>query len=98
VVLQSGDWYAKQHLHNWLLAHLLCRNAGSDIQMALCVLNEIRLSLLALARFIASHPCSDQIRVFMGTTFLHRGSQHLGFDVTDIPGSWYKVYFVQLPS
>ncbi|MDN4594879.1 YkoP family protein [Polycladomyces subterraneus] len=92
VVLHRGDWYAKLHLHNCLLAHILRRYRGDDVQMALRVLTEVRQSLPALARFVADHPRSGQIRVLMGTTFLHRGSQHLGFDVTDLPDTWYAAY------
>ncbi|EGK12931.1 hypothetical protein HMPREF9374_1226 [Desmospora sp. 8437] len=91
VRLEKGDWYAKLHLHNFRIAQLLMetrRNRGkrAEIGIELMILRQIRSSFPALAEFLENHPRSNQIRVLLGTTFLHPGSEHLGFDAREIPG------------
>lgn len=84
VSLQKGDWYAKLHLHNCLFAQMIREQPPDGISLALFTVNSIRGSLPALARYVANHPRSREIQVLLGTTFLHRGAQRLGFDVADM--------------
>jgi hypothetical protein len=84
VALKKGDWYAKLHLHNCLFAQLLREQSLNGISLALFTVNSIRGSLPALARYVANHPRSQDIHVLLGTTFLHRGAERLGFDVADM--------------
>lgn len=97
VQLQPGDHYAKLHLHNWRLAQLLRlarkngRQSASALRMELMAMNQIRRSLPALVTFINDHPLAEEIQVLAGTTFLHRGADHLGFDVADFSHPWKSV-------
>lgn len=91
VQLKKGDWYAKLHLHNFRIAQLLLetrRHQGkrSEIGIELLILRQIRSSFPALAEFLENHPRGNQIQVLLGTTFLHSGSEHLGFATREIPG------------
>ncbi|PTX65016.1 hypothetical protein C8P63_101238 [Melghirimyces profundicolus] len=93
IVLKKGDWYAKLHLHNFRIAQLLAANAknnqgGNGIWNELIVLRRIVRSFPALARYLENHARGSEIRILLGTTFLHRGSERLGFDVRDLPSAW----------
>ncbi|MBA4602505.1 YkoP family protein [Thermoactinomyces mirandus] len=90
--LQPGDLYAQLHLHNVLLAKQLHRTARQEFAWAVTLKKCIRSSLPQLAQFIEQHPHSKQIKVILGTTFLHRGATRLGFEVTDIPYTRYKLW------
>lgn len=95
--LQTGDWYVKLHLHNCRIAHLLAENErqgsrGGEVRWAMMVMNGIRRSLPALADYIQQHPRKEEIKVLLGTTFLHRGAERIGFDVAALPDTWYARY------
>jgi hypothetical protein len=93
VSLKKGDWYAKLHLHNCLFAQMIREQSLEGISLALFTVNSIRGSLPALARYVANHPRSQEIQVLLGTTFLHRGAQRLGFDVADMVCSRHYLRF-----
>ncbi|OYD07733.1 YkoP family protein [Paludifilum halophilum] len=91
--LKPGDLYAKLHLHNVQIAHLLRdfsppEHWRMDFKGELAVLKSIRRSLPALASYLADHPRSGEIKMLLGTTFLHRGAEKLGFSTADLPGQW----------
>lgn len=91
VRIEPGDWILKLHLHNLMLAETL-RKAPPGAQLGIRVLREIRRSLPGLARYVASHPRRSEIKGLMGTTFLYRGAESLGFDVCDVPPTLYFRY------
>ncbi|MDR6224951.1 YkoP family protein [Desmospora profundinema] len=108
VRLLPGDRYAKLHLHNWRLAHLMRkehmaqktgRHPASAVRIELKVMNEIRRSLPTLASFIQHHAEAEDIQVLAGTTFIYRGANHLHFDIEDYTHpvkSRFKSLFLKL--
>ncbi len=90
--LQPGDLYAQLHLHNVLLAKIIRQTTRQEFVWAVTLKKIILSSLPQLAEFIEQHPHSKQIRVILGTTFLHRGATKLGFEITDIPFTRYKLW------
>lgn len=90
--LQPGDLYAQLHLHNVLLAKRIHETARQEFAWAVTLKKCIHSSMPQLAQFIEQHPHSKQIRVILGTTCLHRGAAKLGFDITDIPYTRYKLW------
>ncbi|GGA35564.1 hypothetical protein GCM10007416_05510 [Kroppenstedtia guangzhouensis] len=104
VRLKKGDWYAKLHLHNFRIAQLLTQTSRrkgrrAEIGIELMILRQIRSSFPALAEFLERHPHSNRIQVLLGTTFLHSGSEYLGFDAREIPGiirMQLKAFFLKL--
>lgn len=76
--IEKGDLIVKLHLHNCRLAEIIHHNKNAKA-LGILLLREVRNSLPGLASFIARHPKSEQIRGVVGTTFLHRGVESLGF-------------------
>ncbi|GGE23221.1 hypothetical protein GCM10011571_26640 [Marinithermofilum abyssi] len=100
VLLKKGDLYAKLHLHNYRIARILEETVRKDPQSsetkwALIILNLVRQSVPALADYVARHPRVGEIQALVGTTFLHRGAERFGFQLADLPDSWYARFKTQ---
>lgn len=97
-VISTGDYYVKLHIHNYQLARCL-RGLRGEMQLGLSALKEVRNSLPALARYVSEHPEADNIAGIVGTTFLYRGAEPLGFHIQDIDSPvfcWFKTAFFKL--
>lgn len=83
-VINKGDLVIKIHIHNYRLAQMIHQRNDSHA-LGLLLLREIRRSLPGLAHFILTSPFREKIKGLVGTTFLYRGSENLGFTVTAPP-------------
>ncbi len=90
-IIKKNDLVLKLHIHNFRLAELIY--SKRDVKaLGIVLLREVRRSMPGLARYVASHPQSEQIVGVVGTSFLHRGVEHLGFTSSDpIDSSIYKI-------
>lgn len=94
---KSGQWIHKNdivlklHIHNFRLAELIYNK--KDVKApGILLLREVRKSMPGLARFVAGHPAYDNIVGVVGTSFLHRGVEQLGFSISDpIESSIYRI-------
>lgn len=82
--IQHGDPIVKLHIHNWKLTKTL-RGIKNEARLGLMTLKIVRESLPELALYIEEHPKGNNIKAIIGTTFLHRGVNRLGFDVAEVP-------------
>jgi len=89
--LKKGDRYAQLHLHNARLAKLLRQSANNEFAWALTLKRQILSSLPGLVHFFQQHPKAKEIRVILGTTFLHKRVERLGFDVAPIKNPWLRM-------
>jgi len=85
----KDDLVIKLHIHNLRLAEIIHQKKDAKA-LGLLLLREIRKSLPGLAQFVANHPRADEIRGVVGTTFLHRGAENLGFSTMEPLSSIYK--------
>ncbi len=94
--INKNDLVLKLHIHNFRLAEMIYRKKESKA-LGIILLREVRNSMPGLARFVAYHPHADQIKGVVGTTFLHRGVEHLGFSTSKpIESKIYKVKKIYL--
>ena len=98
VVLQRGDLFVKLHIHNWLLTKELS-GVANEAKLGIKTLRLVQKSLPGLAEYLAMHPKSQQVKVIVGTSFLHRGVKKLGFDVFPVPNNWvfrWKRFYLKI--
>lgn len=89
--LKKGDRYAQLHLHNVQLAKLLRKTKNNnEFAWALTLKKQIVSSLPGLASFIEKHPQAKEIQIILGTTFLHKRIERLGFTVAPINNRWLR--------
>lgn len=91
-VINKNDIVLKLHIHNFRLAEIIYKKRDTKA-LGILLLREVRNSMPGLARYVAHHPNSDQISGVVGTTFLHRGVEKLGFSTTNPIES--KVYQIK---
>ncbi|MBE3553769.1 MAG: hypothetical protein IMW85_01945 [Thermicanus sp.] len=101
-MISKGDLVVKLHIHNYKLAKILFERKGAHA-LGLILLREIRRSLPGLVRFIDHHPNREQIKGIVGTTFLYRGAENLGFTVYSPPltlkmriKNWYLRWMMRM--
>jgi len=84
--INNGDYIVKLHIHNFKLTKML-KGITNETRLGLTTLKIVKASLPQLAIYIEHHPRGDQVKAVIGTTFLHRGVDKLGFDVACVPTS-----------
>lgn len=95
-VISKNDLVLKLHLHNYRLAELIYKKKGVKA-LGIVLLREVRQSMPGLAHYVAAHPHSDRIVGVVGTSFLHRGVEHLGFTCSDpIDSTIYRIKKIYL--
>lgn len=95
-IINKNDLVLKLHIHNFRLAEMIYKKKDSKA-LGIMLLREVRNSMPGLARYVACHPYVDQITGVVGTTFLHRGVEHLGFSTTNpIESKIYKIKSIYL--
>lgn len=82
----NGDFIVKLHIHNVKLTNSL-RGINSEARLGLMTLKIVKESLPMLAQYVDGHPKGKNVTAIIGTTFLHRGVNKLGFDVEFVPDS-----------
>lgn len=82
--IEKGDLIIKIHIHNYKLAKMIYGRKNANT-LGLILLREIRSSLPGLARFILASPFQEKIKGLVGTTFLYRGAENLGFTIVEPP-------------
>ncbi len=88
-VIRKNDVLVKIHLHNVALLKKLLPVA-SDVKRGRLIYRAVERSLPELARYVANHPNSDQIKGIVGITTMNRGCERLGFEIVDISSIVYK--------
>ncbi|MGB9802567.1 polysaccharide deacetylase family protein [Desulfofundulus sp.] len=94
-LLRAGDPIVELHLNNEMLKEITSTGKSPE-RIALLTLKEVKRSLPALARWVHSTPQGKNIRAVVGLTILYRGTERLGFTVSDPPAtitglaSWYQ--------
>ncbi len=95
VAIYHGDPIVKLHIHNWKLTKKLY-GIENETQLGIKTLRIVKESMPDLARYIENHPKGTNVKAIIGTTFLHRGVNRLGFDVANVPDSikfkWKNMY------
>lgn len=86
IEINKGDYIIKLHIHNLKLTKML-KGINNEARLGLTTLKIVRASLPQLAIFITQHPKGKEAKAIVGTTFLHRGVDKLGFDVANVPVS-----------
>lgn len=86
VEINHGDKIVKLHIHNWRLTKSL-KGIKNEARLGIKTLKIVRGSLPELAIYIDNHPDGKDVKAIVGTTFLHRGVDKLGFDVKKVPDS-----------
>ncbi|GBF10983.1 MULTISPECIES: YkoP family protein [Tepidibacillus] len=82
--ISKGDPIVKLHIHNWGLANRL-QGINNEARLGLITFRIVKDSLPTLATYIEHHPKGNAVKAVIGTTFLHRGVNRLGFDVHPVP-------------
>lgn len=80
--INKNDLVIKLHIHNFRLAEMIYEKKGAKA-LGILLLREVRNSMPGLAQFVANHPMADRIKGIVGTTFLHRGVEKLGFTTSE---------------
>lgn len=88
--LKKGDRFAQLHLHNVQLAKLLRQTHPNQFAWAITLKKQILSSLPGLVAFFEEHPQAKDIEVILGTTFLHKHIERLGFSVAPINNRWLR--------
>ncbi|MFV9510846.1 YkoP family protein [Tepidibacillus sp. LV47] len=95
VIIHHGDPIVKLHIYNWKLTKML-KGITNETRLGLTTLRIVKDSLPTLADYIYNHPKGENVKALVGTTFLHRGIHHLGFDVDKVPNTlkfkWKEQY------
>lgn len=86
VEINNGDYIVKLHIHNLKLTKML-KGITNESRLGLTTLKIVKSSLPQLAIYIDHHPKGEYVKAVIGTTFLHRGVDKLGFDVACVPQS-----------
>lgn len=100
-LLRPRDPIAELHLNNEMLKEIT-RTGKSPERIALLTLKEVKRSLPALARWVQSTPQGKNIRAVVGLTMLYRGTERLGFTVSEPPAiikslaTWYQGWLLSL--
>lgn len=95
-ILRAGDQYLEMHLNNDRLMSLINENATVE-RMAIIAMREVRKGLPAVARLLNSDKRLSGVKIILGITILHRGTERIGFTAYDMkPGpfrtvtGWYE--------
>ncbi|MFD2045009.1 hypothetical protein ACFSTA_15085 [Ornithinibacillus salinisoli] len=97
VVLQDGtvihknDVLIKIHLHNVKIINDI-QSIKSEMKRAVFIYHMVKRSLPRLAHYVKNHPKNEDIKGIIGITTLHKGVNHLGFEVFSIRNSYYRSY------
>jgi len=83
-IIHNGDPIVKLHLYNWKLTQRL-KGIKNENKLGLTTLRMVKGSLPTLAKYVQNHPKGKEAKALIGTTFLHRGVERLGFDVEEVP-------------
>lgn len=86
VEINYGDYIVKLHIHNLKLTKML-KGITDETRLGLNTLKIVKSSLPELALYIERNPKREDVKAIIGTTFLHRGVNKLGFDVACVPAS-----------
>lgn len=86
VLAKKGDMVAEIHMDNIRLQ----RKSSDPRIAAVQSLRMARESLPNLARFILNDPGYRDIQVFQGLSIIYQGARGLGFQVQEVPASWYN--------
>lgn len=86
IEINNGDYIVKLHIHNLKLTKML-KGITNEARLGLTTLKIVKSSLPQLAIYIDRHPKGERVKAVIGTTFLHRGVNKLGFDVECVPSS-----------
>jgi peptidoglycan/xylan/chitin deacetylase (PgdA/CDA1 family) len=95
-MLRAGDRYLEMHINNDRLMSLLNENTSVE-RMAIIAMREVRNGLPAVSRLLISDKRFKDVKVILGITILHRGTERIGFTVYNMkPGpfrtvtGWYE--------
>lgn len=95
IEINDGDPIVKLHIYNWKLTNSL-KGIKSEARLGLKTLKIVRDSLPQLAVYVEEHSKGKNVKAIIGTTFLHRGVNGLGFDVEQVPDTlkfkWKNFY------
>lgn len=93
--INKNDLVLKLHIHNFRLAEIMYKKKDTKA-LGIMLLREVRKSMPGLARYVAQHPKSELITGVVGTTFLHRGVENLGFSTSTVDSKIYKIKCIYL--
>ncbi|MFD2612637.1 polysaccharide deacetylase family protein [Paenibacillus gansuensis] len=91
----NGDTYVELHFDNRRLKEF-SEQSRSSVHLAIQFIRAVEKALPYMASRLASDPKYRSAKAMLGISMIHRGSEHLGFDVKDMPDGLFaratKVY------
>jgi hypothetical protein len=81
--IRRGDRVIELHFNNRILFQMVTETK-SMVQLAVGMIRGVRQTLPLLTQQMAQHPSANDIKGVYGITFIHRGTQQLGFTVVHL--------------
>ncbi|ANE47222.1 xylanase deacetylase [Paenibacillus swuensis] len=93
--IREGDAYVELHFDNQRLKEFSLASRSS-LHLAIRFVRAVEQALPLMASRLAADPEYQGAKALLGISMIHRGSEHLGFDVKDMPPGLFakatKVY------
>ncbi|SET09997.1 hypothetical protein SAMN05216389_105162 [Oceanobacillus limi] len=89
--IHKNDLLLKIHLHNVRILNEI-QSVNSEVRRAVFIYHMVKRSLPTLAQYVHLHPKNEDIKGVIGITTLHKGVEHLGFEVFGIKNQYYRLY------
>lgn len=95
-VLRAGEYYMEVHVNNDRLLSLIDGNTSVE-RLGIIAMREVRNGLPVVAKLLNSDEKFRKVKILLGITLLHRGTERIGFTVYEMkPGlfrtvtGWYE--------